>query len=242
MAKTFLESVYHRRSTRKYLPEDISAETVKKCLETATLAPNSSNMQLWEFVHVTDRTMLQKIAKLCFGQSAAATAPQMVVFLTRQDLYKPRAEQVLELETQNILKNSPKHRQKKRIADRKKYYGVVMPFLYAKGMGLVGLARKILISFVGLLRPSYYQVSEADMRVVVHKSCALAAQTFMLAMAAEGLDTCPMEGFDSFRVKEALDLPDGSEINMIISCGLRDEDGVHGDRVRIPFEQVYRRV
>ena len=36
----------------------------------------------------------------------------------------------------------------------------------------------------------------------MHKTCALAAQTFMLAMSNEGYDTCPMEGFDSRRVKK----------------------------------------
>ena len=34
------------------------------------------------------------------------------------------------------------------------------------------------------------------MRVTAHKSCALAAQTFMIAMANEGYDTCPLEGLD----------------------------------------------
>jgi nitroreductase len=95
---------------------------------------------------------------------------------------------------------------------------------------------------VGLFRPIFYQVSEGDMRVVVHKTCALAAQTFMLAMAHEGYDTCPMEGFDSRRVKRLLKLPYGAEINMIISCGIREENGIWGDRMRVPFEEVYKKV
>jgi len=80
------------------------------------------------------------------------------------------------------------------------------------------------------------------MRVVVHKSCALAAQTFMLAMASERYDTCPMEGFDSKKVKHVLKLPLAAEINMIVSCGIREELGVWGDRMRIPFDQVYKRI
>ena len=59
-------------------------------------------------------------------------------------------------------------------------------------------------------------ISESDMRVVVHKTCGLAAQTFMLAMAEIGYDTCPLEGFDSRRVKRLLKLPCSAEINMII--------------------------
>lgn len=52
-------------------------------------------------------------------------------------------------------------------------------------------------------------------------------------------DTCPMEGFDSTMVKKALNLPVSSEINMIIACGLREENGVYGERFRVPFEEVY---
>ncbi len=80
------------------------------------------------------------------------------------------------------------------------------------------------------------------MRVVAHKTCALAAQTFMLAMANENYDTCPMEGFDSIKVKNILKLPYGAEINMVVSCGIRDEKGVWGDRMRIPFNEVYHKI
>ncbi len=80
------------------------------------------------------------------------------------------------------------------------------------------------------------------MRVVVHKTCALAAQTFMLAMANEHYDTCPMEGFDSRRVKSILKLPQGAEINMVIACGIRDEQGVWGDRMRLPFNEIYKKI
>jgi nitroreductase len=117
-----------------------------------------------------------------------------------------------------------------------------MPFLYTSFFGFYGIIRKIFVTIIGLFRPIVYQVSENDMRVVVHKTCALAAQTFMLAMANENYDTCPMEGFDSKKVKSILKLPYGAEINMVVSCGIRDENGVWGDRMRLPFDEVYRKV
>ena len=48
-----------------------------------------------------------------------------------------------------------------------------------------------------------------------------------------------MEGFDSKRVKQILNLPNSAEITMIVSCGIRDEKGVYGSQFRVPFEQVY---
>jgi len=80
------------------------------------------------------------------------------------------------------------------------------------------------------------------MRIVAHKTCALAAENFMISMAAEGYDTCPMEGLDTLRVKNLLGLPFGAEINMIVSCGIRDPKGVYGERFRIPFQEIYKEV
>jgi nitroreductase len=236
------EIINYRRSVRHYKDEPLNAEKVKHCIELATLAPNSSNMQLWEFYHVIDTAILKKLSVACLNQGAATTAQQMVVFVTRQDLYRKRAAKILDLETQNILKNTPDVKQAKRIKTRKLYYGKVMPFLYMSFFGFLGIIRKIFVNIIGLFRPIVYQVSENDMRVVVHKTCALAAQTFMLAMANEKYDTCPMEGFDSKKVKGILKLPYGAEINMVVSCGIRDEHGVWGDRIRVPFDEVYRKI
>ena len=65
----------------------------------------------------------------------------------------------------------------------------------------------------------------------------------MLAMTDAGYDTCPLEGFDSLRVKRILRLPRRAEVNMIISCGIRDEGrGVWGERFRVPMEEIYHRI
>jgi nitroreductase len=238
---TLEEIINYRRSVRRYKDLAIDSEKVKHCIELATLAPNSSNMQLWEFYQIQNPEILKKLSLACLSQEAATTAQQMVVFVTRQDLYRKRAKEMMELETKNVLKNSPKEKQEKRIKSWKMYFGVIMPILYCRFLGILGIVRKIFVNIVGIFRTITYQVSESDMRVVVHKTCALSAQTFMLAMANESYDTCPMEGFDSRKVKSILKLPLGAEINMIVSCGIRDEKGVWGDRMRIPFNEVYQR-
>lgn len=239
---TLEEIIHFRRSVRHYKDTPLDSEKVKHCLELATLAPNSSNMQLWEFYHITNPEILKKLAVACLNQPTATTAQHLVVFVTRRDLYRKRAKEVLELESQNIRKNSPVERQEKRIKDRKLYYGTVMPFLYSRFLGLLGLFRKILVNIIGLFRTITYQVSENDVRVVVHKSCALAVQTFLMAMANEKYDTCAMEGFDSRKVKSILKLPVGAEVNMIISCGIREDRGIWGDRMRVPFNEVYHKI
>lgn len=236
------EVLEFRRSVRVYdKNQKIETEVVKKCLELSTLAPSSSNMQLYEFYHITNPEILKKISAACFNQTAASTAQEMVVFVVRQDLYKKRSQAVLNFEKDNIRRNSPLEKQDKRIKDRELYYGKIMPFLYVRFFGILGFFRKMIAVPVSFFRPMMLQVSENDARVVAHKSCGLAAQTFMIAMANEEYDTCPMEGFDSKRVKDILNLPNGTEINMIISCGKRKgNEGIWGDRFRVPFEEVYK--
>jgi nitroreductase len=240
--KSLEEIIHYRRSVRNYQQIPLDSEKVKHCLELAVLAPNSSNMQLWEFYHVVNPALLKQLSVACLSQSSATTANQLVVFVTRQDLFWKRSKVMVDLETQNVRKNSPEQRQSKRVKRWELYYGKVIPFLYARFFGLLGIFRSLFVNVVGLFRPITYNVSENDVRVVVHKTCALAAQTFMLAMANEGYDTCPMEGFDGRSVKRLLNLPWGAEVNMVVSCGIRDEGGVWGDRMRVPFEEVYKRL
>lgn len=238
------EVLNYRRSVRAYDKEKpIDPARVKHCLELATLAPNSSNMQLWEFYHITEPELLAKVSHACLDQKATSTASEIVVFVVRRDAYRKRAKFVLDFEKRNIERNSPNERQAKRIKDREMYYGFLMPFVYARFFGLLGLFRKLLANAISLFRPMILEVSENDVRVVAHKSCALAAQTFMIAMANEGYDTCPLEGLDSRRLKRLLHLPYGAEINMAVSCGIRDGNkGIWGERCRVPFDEVYHKI
>ena len=238
------EILEYRRSVR-YFDEskELDTEKVKRCIELATLAPNSSNMQLWEFYHITDSEILKKISHACLDQNATKTAKQIVVFITRRDFHRKRSKAILEFEKENIARYSPPEKQERRWKDRQIYYNRLMPFMYSRFLRLLGFFRKILATSISLFRPMVTSVSESDMRVVVHKTCGLAAQTFMMAMAEIGYDTCPLEGFDSRRVQKLLKLPCSAEINMVIPCGIRKGTrGIWGERFRVPFEEVYKNI
>ena len=241
MEKSFFEANHCRRSVRKYDPnKPLDKREVQKCIHEATLAPSSSNLQLWEFYHITNQKILKKISKACFGQSAASTALQLVVTVVRKDLWKKRAAANLKFLTDHF--KDLKIRNEKREQRTIQYYQKLIPTLYREFMGIQGLIKKIIVTVTGIFRPMYREVSAGDLRVVAHKSTALAAQNFLIAMASKGIDTCPMEGFDSMRVKQILGLPKKAEISMIIGCGYRDEAGIHGPQFRVPFEEVYQEV
>ncbi|RUA09692.1 MAG: nitroreductase family protein [Flavobacteriia bacterium] len=230
------ETLNYRRSVRVYDPEkEIDTEKVKQCIQQATLAPNSSNMQLWEFYHITSKDVLQQLSNACFDQLAARTAKQMVVFVVRKDLWKKRAQANL-----NFIQNANiKYADPKREKLGLDYYKKLIPIIYSEFLGIWGYLKYFAFYIAGWFRPIYRQVRRSDMRIVAHKSVGLAAQTFMLSMAELKYDTCPMEGFDSKLIKKALKLPRKAEINMVISCGIRLPEGVYGDRFRIPFDEVY---
>ncbi|CAM1373583.1 Nitroreductase [Tenacibaculum litopenaei] len=241
--KTVSEAIDYRRSVRVYDPEKkLDTAVVKRCIAQASLAPNSSNMQLWEFYHVSSPELIAQLAPLCFNQNAARTAQQLVVFVVRKDLWRKRAKANLSYMDRVFGTNTPKKQQSSREKVARNYYGKLIPFTYSDFFGIWGWIKYLIVSIVGLFKPMYREVRSSDMRVVAHKTCGLAAQTFMLSMAAEGYDTCPMEGSDTKRVKKLLKIPSKAEINMIVSCGVRKPEGVYGERFRIPFEEVYHHI
>jgi nitroreductase len=236
--KKVSEAINYRRSVRVFKKEPIDDEKVRACIHLATLAANSSNMQLWEFYHVVSPDILQKLSAASFNQSAAKTAQQMVVVVARKDLWKKRAKANIDF-LKSQYGNKPASEYSKREKFALNYYQKIVPSIYFDFLGILGIIKFLAFQMIGLFRPIYRQARRSDIRIVAHKSAGLAAQNFMISMAALKYDTCPMEGFDSLLVKKALDLPSSSEINMIVACGLREENGIYGERFRVPFEEVY---
>lgn len=239
--KTVSEAIKFRRSVRVFNKKSIDDEKIKECIQLATLAATSSNMQLWEFYHIISPKILKKLAVDSFDQGAARTAQQMVVVVARKDLWKKRKQSnIAFLKSQYGDKPATEYSKREKFALN--YYQKIIPSIYADFLGILGIIKFFAFKVIGLFRPIYREARQSDMRIVAHKSAGLAAQNFMISMAAIDYDTCPMEGFDSKMVKEALNLSSSSEINMIIACGLREENGVYGERFRVPFEEVYFKI
>lgn len=232
----FNKIVETRRSNRRFdtninVPEDV----ISRSLERAIKSPNSSNMQLWEFYWIKSDDVKQKMHSLCLNQSAAKTANHLIVFVVRRDLWNIRARWNLEKIKHSIGNNTPNKMQKRAL----QYYGKIMPLIYRNDpFGINTLIRMVISHGTGLFKPFMRMNGKADQRIVAHKSCALAAQTFMLSITAEGYDTCPMEGTDTIRIRKLLNLPYGAEINMVVAVGKGTAEGIYNERLRLPFEEV----
>ena len=240
MEKTVTEAINYRRSVRVYKETPIDHQKVKQCIKNAVLAPTSSNLQLWEFYHVTDKEILNNLAIACMNQSAARTAQQLVVVVANKRLWRNRTKGNIDFLNTAFDKPILEERLLKRKKMALSYYKKLIPTLYLDFLGILGFLKYFIFQIIGIFRPVYRQTRLSDMRIVAHKSAALAAQNFMISMAAIGYDTCPMEGSDTLRVKKILKIPDSAEITMVIACGIRDDSGIYGQRFRVPFEQVYK--
>jgi nitroreductase len=58
-----IQTIFSRRSIRKYTNEPVSEADVKTLLETAMAAPSASNNKPWHFVVVTERGTLDVLAE-----------------------------------------------------------------------------------------------------------------------------------------------------------------------------------
>lgn len=236
-ASQFDQIVRQRRAVRKYEENgQFDTEAVRRSLERAILSPNSSNLQTWEFHRIVSPECRQEVARLCLNQSAARTAHEMVVFVGRRDLWKDHSKRILAEMRPSF--STPLTKRDKRAIE---YYQRNIPLLYRNDpFGFMTLLRKIIVLFMSWNKPFVRWSDEANSRIITHKSIALAAQTFMLSMQAEGYATCPMEGFDEKRLKKYLQLPAKAEINMVVATGPADETGVYGPRFRFPYEEVVK--
>ncbi|MNE33753.1 putative NAD(P)H nitroreductase MhqN [compost metagenome] len=239
--KSVSEAIHYRRSVRVFKSEAIDEQKVKECIQLAALAPTSSNMQLWEFYHIVSPETIQQIAAASFNQNAAKTAQQIVVVAARKDMWKKRLQSNID-HLKSKFGNKPESEYSKREKFALNYYQKIVPSLYIDFLGILGMIKYIAFQIIGIFRPIYRESRVSDMRIVAHKSAGLASENFMISMAAIGYDTCPMEGFDSLRIKKIIDLPMSSEINMIIGCGIREDNGVYGERFRVPFEEIYFKI
>ncbi|MDA3890603.1 MAG: nitroreductase family protein [Salinivirgaceae bacterium] len=235
----FEQIVRSRRSMRAYDQTiEYDKDIVRKSLELAILSPNSSNMQLWEFYRVTSQEAKEKLAHYCLDQNTAKTASELVVFVARPDYVKRSIQLNLNLVNDENSFEKTSHKER-----RQEYYSKTMPLFYSKDfLFIFSLLKKLLVTLIGLKKPTVREVTVVNKKVTIHKSIALAAQTFMLAVQSYGYNTCPMEGMDSKKIKKLLNLPKAAEINMVISVGKGTKEGVWYPQKRYDYNVVVKEI
>jgi len=76
-----------RRSHRSYLDKPISREIIAEIIDCARLAPSAYNLQLWEFVAVTNKEVLKKIASVTDYGKFIKNSLACVIVLSKDTKY-----------------------------------------------------------------------------------------------------------------------------------------------------------
>jgi nitroreductase len=63
MTEELIRAIFARRSIRRYSAELVNEKDVKTMLEAAMAAPSASNRKPWHFIAVTDRQILDNLAR-----------------------------------------------------------------------------------------------------------------------------------------------------------------------------------
>ncbi len=75
-----LESLYRRKSVRRYDSRPVPQEVKCQLLEAAAQAPTACNQQRYTILDITDPAIKQALAGICGDQRFMAQAPVMLVF------------------------------------------------------------------------------------------------------------------------------------------------------------------
>ncbi len=214
-----LDAIFQRRAVKVFEPVEISEELREQILNAARHAPSSFNLQPYKFYWVQSDAKKVTVAKLCLGQKPAETASALIVAVADLGSLSATSQDQLEW-----MHRSNFSEEKILDYERKAKIGRIlfMP-------GPFGIFAAIKWAFFRLLNLRMVigmpPLSRHDLFKWATKSTSLACQNLMIAVEALGMNTCPMEGFDSRRLLQYLGLSGRHhEIVMVIAIGKKSRD------------------
>ncbi|MDQ2089068.1 nitroreductase family protein [Marimonas arenosa] len=232
----FDKTVTARRAIRIFDGTPIPEDVMRDCLRHATLAPSSSNLECYELHWVRTDAKKKELSRLCMAQPAAETAGDLVVAVSRVDLWETHLRKLTDIMTHggaNPLKGPVRD-----------YYENIVPMLMKTDpFGFNNFKRRIMFWLRRLKEPTVNgPVRKSDHRVYGHIQSALAAENLMLSLAAHGYESCPMGGIDKKAISDLLGLPSTAEVTMVIGAGTGKPEGLFSQRTRLPYEDLVKEV
>jgi len=219
-----------RRAIRKFNSTPIPEGDLYALLAEAAFAPSSGNLQPYQLHWIRNPALKTSIALACNGQKAAASATDLIVVVASPALGKRTARaQLARVEASSELGADSKAYYRKQIGMFQKILGVGSSALWSPLLFIAALIRPCL---------SLLPISHIGSRHWAARNAVFAAQTLMLAAAAKGIDSCPMEGFSASRLVQLLGLPRGSVIPLVIALGYRADDARIEEQWRRPMTDI----
>ncbi len=103
-----------------------------------------------------------------------------------------------------------------------------------------GIPKEALGAYEGMMKHAVNSLTEDQRAVWVEKQIYLALGNLLTSLAVEGIDACPMEGFDKEKYDEILGLTDMTSV-VICSVGVRDQsdDTQNYKKVRKSIDDLF---
>lgn len=100
-----MNSIFIRRSIRKFKDKSVEPEKIRKILEAAMQAPSAGNQQPWEFIIIDEKDIIGKLKDMSPYSKPIENAPVSILIAGNKDnmKYPENWEQDLGAATQNIL-------------------------------------------------------------------------------------------------------------------------------------------
>jgi nitroreductase len=211
---------------------------LREILRATQRAPSSFNLQPYKCVIVRDTRVKKQLAYAMMGGNTKRVleAPMTAVFLADCEPLE-NASTIGRLEVQAGM---PEPRVRAMLASA--------ALMLGKQTGVVGHVAHAAKSVLSSVASHLTQMPPSDsVEAWSHKHVGLAAQQFMNACSAHGINTWPMEGFDPRRVRAAVGTPERYGVPLVVACGYpkEEDDGKQGEhrtaRVspRLPMEDVF---
>lgn len=100
-----MEAILSRRSIRRYTGEGVPDTVIEEILRAAMQAPSAGNQQPWQFVVITDRSILREVPRFHEHAKMVPDAPAAILVCgdLRREKYEGFWVQDCSAATQNIL-------------------------------------------------------------------------------------------------------------------------------------------
>ena len=232
IANAFKWVVETRRAVRVFSPDSVPERVILGALSAAHSAPSASNLQPWDFYWIRSEPAKAEARRLCLKQPASESAHEIIVCVANFGVWKERRNFFIDYYRKAGIQ-LPK--------PFDVYYEKIVPLMYAIGpFGILGLIKRLVFALTRTFQPmSAVPCSRSELLASATKNAAFACQNFMLSVRSSGYDTCPLDGFDPWRMKRLLGLSQHQKPILVIAVGKRSEgDSVYGPKVRCDIKKV----
>lgn len=100
-----MNSIFTRRSVRKYSGREVEDEKLDRILRAAMQAPSAVNQQPWEFIVIKNKETLKRLADISIYATMLKEASAAVIILGNKDMMivPEKASQDLSAATENLM-------------------------------------------------------------------------------------------------------------------------------------------